>query len=84
MSESKKTLRKEFKEKTVGYMLAAFGLVAGLAWNDAIKAMIDTFIIKPGNGIFLKFLYAAVVTVIIVLISFYLLKLTQDKEEVKK
>lgn len=78
VEEQKKTLRTEVKEKTIGYMLAAFGLVAGLAWNDAIKSLIDTFIIQPGNGILIKFLYAIVVTVVIVVITVYLVKFTQS------
>ncbi|MEK9171243.1 MAG: DUF5654 family protein, partial [Patescibacteria group bacterium] len=36
-------LSKQVREKTTGYILAAFGLVAGLAWNDAIKSTIDRF-----------------------------------------
>ena len=80
--EEKIKLRKEVREKTVGYILAAFGLVAGLAWNDAIKSLIDSFFPKPDNGIIIKFVYAVIVTVIIVIVTVYLIKLTQ-KEEVK-
>ena len=43
IKEHQSILRKEIKEKTIGYILAAFGLVAGLAWNEAIKSFIDQF-----------------------------------------
>jgi hypothetical protein len=34
-------LRLKVREQTVNYILAAFGFVAGLAWNEAIKSLID-------------------------------------------
>jgi len=34
-------LRNEFRERTLSYVLAGFGLVAGLAWNEAIKTGIE-------------------------------------------
>lgn len=80
LKEEQATLRKEVKERTIGYILAAFGLVAGLAWNDAIKALIDQFFPKPGNDIAVKFIYAVLVTVFIVIITVYLIRLTQKKE----
>ncbi len=73
-------LKKEIKEKTVGYLLAAFGFVAGLAWNEAIKSLIDQFFPVSGSGIWIKFVYAIGITIVIVIISVYLLKLTEKKE----
>mgnify|MGYP001565613436 CR=1 FL=1 len=70
----------EIREKTVGYILAAFGLVAGLAWNEAIKALIDQFFPSSGNGILIKFIYAVIVTVVVVTITVYLVKLTETRE----
>ncbi len=67
----------EIKEKTIGYILAAFGLVAGLAWNEAIKSIIDQFFPDNANSILIKFAYAMVVTFVIVIISVYLIKLTE-------
>ncbi len=63
----------EVKERTVGYVTAAFGLVAGLAWNDAIKALIDMlFPASAGSSIVAKFTYAAILTVFVVLITAHL------------
>jgi hypothetical protein len=60
-------LKKELRERTLGYILTALGLVAGLAWNDAIKALIE-YVIPLGNGtLLLKFIYAIVVTIAIVI-----------------
>ena len=71
-------LRKEIKEKTIGYLLAAFGLVAGLAWNEAMKSLID-FFPHTWNGILIKFVYAIFVTVIVVIITVYFVRLTDKK-----
>ena len=41
IKEKSKEFQQEVREKTFGYIVASFGLVAGLAWNEAIKAMIE-------------------------------------------
>jgi len=73
-------IKKEVKERTVGYTLAALGLVAGLAWNEAIKSLIDSiFPSTAGGGIAAKFVYAFVATLIVVAVSVYLVKLTKKE-----
>jgi hypothetical protein len=37
--DSKSSLKKEILDKFAALVTAAFGLVAALAWNDAIKAV---------------------------------------------
>lgn len=79
-------LEREVREKTLGYIITSFGLVAGLAWNDAIKAFIDRFFSDPGNGLKAKFLYAALLTVIVVIVSLYvsrLFKVEKKKKDVE-
>ncbi len=68
-------LQRELQERTIGYIVGAFGLVAGLAWNDAIKALIEYAVPLQQNTLRLKFLYAAAITVIVVLITAYLTRL---------
>jgi hypothetical protein len=46
-------------------MTVAFGLIAALAWNDAIKAIIATLIPK-GNGLTGLLIYAIIITIIAV------------------
>lgn len=64
----------EMKNQTKGYMTAALGLVAGLAWNDAIKSLIEGFFPLNKESIWIKFLYAFLVTLVVVLITKYILK----------
>jgi len=84
LKEEQTRLRKEIRERTIGYILAAFSLVAGLAWNEAIKAFIEQFFSNSQNSVAVKFLYAILVTMIIVIITVYLAKLIEKKEEIKK
>ena len=73
---------REVMEKTFGYIVTSFGLVAGLAWNDAIKSLIEAFFPLQKDTMKAKFIYAAVITVLVVFISLYLSRLF--KKKVKK
>ncbi|KKP89735.1 MAG: hypothetical protein US57_C0011G0063 [Candidatus Moranbacteria bacterium GW2011_GWC2_37_73] len=76
-------LEREIREKTLGYIITSFGLVAGLAWNDAIKAFIERFFAEPGDGLKAKFLYATIVTVAVVAISLYLARIFKVEKKKK-
>lgn len=66
------TLRKQIKNQAVTYILGALGLVAGLAWNDAIKTLIDFLFPLDKNGIIIKFIYAVIITVVVVLLGLWI------------
>jgi len=73
-------LQDELRERMLGYIITALGLVAGLAWNDAIKAFIE-YVIPLGNGtLLLKFIYAMVVTVAIVIAAMNLSRFLKKEE----
>lgn len=74
-------IKKEIKEKTIGYLLAAFGFVAGLAWNEAVKSLIDQVFPKSSNSVLIKFVYAIIVTIFIVIITAYLLKFSGKSDK---
>lgn len=67
-------LKHEVQAKVVSYITAAFGLVAGLAWNEAIKALIEFSFPLSRNTLVAKFLYASLVTIVVVGISTVLMK----------
>ena len=71
-------MKREFKEKTITLILGGFGLVAALAWNEAIKTLFETFFPKKSELIG-KFLYAIIITVIVVLVSLQLRKISEKK-----
>lgn len=63
------------EKQSVNYVLAAFGLVAGLAWNEAIKSLIDAVFVINRNSITVKFIYAIAVTIVVVVITYYMNRL---------
>ncbi len=76
-------IRKELRNKISGYVVGAFGLVAALAWNDAIKALIDYFFPQSDNTLVAKFVYAAIITIVVALVGVYVVRFLTDKEEPK-
>lgn len=56
---------------------SGFGLVAALAWNETIQQFVKDFIVPriPGSGLLSKFIYALLVTLMAVLITYQLSKL---------
>lgn len=80
IKEQQARLGREVKEKTTGYILAALGLVVGLAWNDAIKSVIEYIFPLDKNSILAKLVYALLVTIIVVLVSAYFIRSNKEKE----
>lgn len=70
--EEKKDLKVEVLEKISSLATAGFGLVAALAWNDAIKAAFDAMFPRPGGNLIALLVYAVVITVIVVIITIQL------------
>lgn len=73
---------KRFYEELITQMLSlvtsGFGVVAALAWNEAIQEFVKEYISKivPGSGIITKFLYAIVITCLIVFITIQLSRIS--------
>ena len=78
--KKKAALQAELRDKTTGYILTALGLVAGLAWNDAISSVIKYFFPADTNGLMIKFIYAVVVTIAVVVLSRSLMKVLGPRE----
>lgn len=78
--KKKKALHSEFLKTMTQLATAAFGLIAALAWNEAIKDFLDHFI-KAGSGFVSKLIYAIIVTFLAVLVTYFLGKSTQEAVE---
>lgn len=78
--EEGKTLQYEMRDRTVGFITGGLGLVAGLAWNDAIKALIEYLFPLDKDSLPAKFIYAAVISVVVVILSVYLVRLLHRDE----
>jgi len=78
-------IEKEIREKTVGYIVAGFSVVAGFAWNDAIKAFIEEYFPLSRDTMKAKFVYAVLITAGVVIVSVYLMKIFRvGKKEKEK
>ena len=55
-------------ETILGLITTAFAFVAGLAWNDAIQALI-TELVGTGSALSSLFTYAIIVTIIAVVVT---------------
>lgn len=67
--QSSQEIQTEVRAKIVAYITAALGLVAGLAWNDAIKALIEAIFPLQRNSVPAKFVYAVLITLVVVFVS---------------
>jgi len=74
-------IKKEIRQRTIGYILTALGLVAALAWNEAIKSFIEHFFPISRNTLLAKFIYAIVLTFIVVIFSISLMRLLGNKKD---
>jgi hypothetical protein len=74
-------LQKEVRERTVGYIVAALGLVVGLAWNDAVKSLIESLFPLKQDTIAIKFTYALLITLVLVIATVFLVRWSGRSED---
>ena len=75
--QNQTSFRKELIQQLITLSTSAFGLAAALAWNDTIQQTVKEFIEPriPGSGIFSRFIYAGIVTILGVIITIQLSRL---------
>ena len=77
---SKSPLHREVLDKVAALITAAFGLVAALAWNDAIKAVFkEVFGAEDAIGPML--IYAILVTIIAVILTILVARAAANAKE---
>ncbi len=83
-----KTKEKHFHQELLAQLVtlstSGFGLVAALAWNEAIQSFVKDYIERfypSQSGVISKFIYAIFVTLIGVLITYQLSKLSSKINE---
>jgi MFS-type transporter involved in bile tolerance (Atg22 family) len=64
-------MQKEVSEKIAALILAAFGLIAGLAWNTAIQE-IFRLIFGQQSDVLAMIAYAVIVTIIAVVVTIWI------------
>jgi len=81
MKEHRDQLRHELEERTSTYVIAALSFVAGLAWNDAIKALIEFLFPLPQNNLQAKFTYAILVTIFVTIATVLMMRWVQRQRK---
>ncbi len=81
LREESGELRREVSKKTATYVAAALGLVVGLAWNEAIKSVIEYLFPFGQNTMTAKIIYAAFMTMVLVLTTVYIFKEPGEKKK---
>ncbi len=71
--EQRATVQREVRNQMVTLLISGLGLVAALAWNEAVLGLFRE-LFPQGGGLVYKFGYAVVVTAIVVSISIQLRK----------
>lgn len=86
MSKEVRKFRKEFLKTMIQLATAGFGLVAALAWNSAIQAIIAKVFPGDKSSIASQIFYAAIITFVAVFVTYTLGKAVQEEseEEAKK
>ncbi len=75
-------LTAQVRTQIITLLTGAIGLIAALAWNEAVKALFVK-IFGEANGLAAKFAYAVIVTIVVVWMTMHLAKLNVQEEEEK-
>lgn len=76
-AQKEKSFKRELVEQLITLSTSGFGFVAALAWNEAVQAFVKEGIEPyfPQSGVISKLLYALLITLFAVLITFQLSRL---------
>lgn len=81
--EEKKDIKIEILEKILTLATSGFGLVAALAWNNAIKELFTQIFGEHKGNLWAMLGYAILVTILVVVITLQLSKLLQKVKKSK-
>lgn len=87
MPKTKKPEQRSFHRQLINQLLtlstSGFGLVAALAWNEAIQTFVQEYIqyyFPSQSGVISKLLYAILITILAVFITYQLSRLSAKLE----
>ncbi|RXT13741.1 DUF5654 family protein [Ammoniphilus sp. CFH 90114] len=74
-------MSKKIMEQIITLFTAGFGVIAALAWNEAVQSLFDRWFLFPSDTVKAKFFYAITVTIIAVLITSLFAGLRQKQDD---
>lgn len=75
LEDEKNRVERDLRKITAGYIIAAFGFVAGLAWRDVSMALVEYLFPISKDTILAKFIYAILVSTALAFASIYVMRL---------
>ena len=81
---AEKKLAAEVVKQMATLSTSAFGLVAALAWNSVIQEFVNSYVKKwlpDGSGILSLLIYAIIITVLAVLVTLQLSRLSKKLQK---
>ena len=78
------TLEMELKNDISVPIIASFGFIIALVWRDAIKGVVDEFLIRMGlmdKAYVYNFMSAIIVTIIVIVIMLLVIRFSKKKKE---
>jgi tetrahydromethanopterin S-methyltransferase subunit G len=84
IEESVKEAGRNVWKRMLTYIGAGFGLVIGLAWNDAIALLIKTIFPESTGTLIAKFVYAFLLTLIVGFTLYYVEKIVNKTSNEEK
>lgn len=79
LTKAEKSFREELFQQMLTLSTSGFGLVAALAWNEAIQAFVKNYIqyyFPNQSDVISKFLYAFLITIFAVFVTYQLSRLS--------
>ena len=83
-TEKDKALHRELIKQMLTLSTSGFGLVAALAWNSLIQELVNSYVkrlLPAQSGIISLLIYALVVTILAVVVTYQLSKLSGKLEK---
>lgn len=79
--EETQRIESEAKKQLLTYLVSAFSFIAGLAWNEAIKSIIEVMFPGGMESIYAKIIYAMCITLFVVVATIFLTRLLKEKKD---
>jgi uncharacterized membrane protein len=83
LGKDARELKKQIAAQMLTLATSGFGLVAALAWNEFIQSVVNE-VIKPligeSSGVISQLIYAVIVTILAVVVTYNLSKFVERKE----
>ena len=74
LEDEKNRVERDLRKITAGYIIAAFGFVAGLAWRDVSIALVEYLFPMSKDTILAKFIYAIIISIALAFVSIYVMR----------